>query len=356
MMISTRLICGAVLGFLAASGAHSQPVTILDCEFNRLIGNTPPGLEPRWAAIYPGARFGALRRLMQSGRWVEVVDSVRASYDVFAASESPTPDGGPLGRVRLQLDSARARVDLLVHFTADVGDARQVGPAIFQAPPRQGTFTFFPGTPSEVVIDTATPSGVRRTICYHAALARAVLDSFTISKRAAASDLLSGKRKAWENYFANGYSQLPWELAVNSRKARKADELDPPLTQLILLHPVAAVEVAGPNYKDLASHDAIDLEVLGKLWYADNARFDKYFGVSGAVVFTNDLGTGVAPIVHFGSTVKLGYVWPVRRVLGQAGPPPQGIIMNVDLYKFLVNHRGQAEKTLNAISAALQRK
>lgn len=365
-MVSRRVLtpCQAALLLVSVSGsAAAQPSspTVADCEYQWLIWPAPQNLEPEWRRIYPAVRIAAFRDRIHSGHWLELLDTVRASFDVYAAAHGGDSDSSALNRFRNELDSARARVQRLVTVSTaarhktHLDDLRRVGRATFAATVTAGRATLFRDTQTPIVVGDATPTGLRRTICYHAALERALLDRFSQPGREAAAAVLTNKRSAWENYFANGYSQLPWELLLNSRNARDGSNLDPPRRQLVLLHPSVGVQVAGTNYKALSRHEAIAIELLGYLWYRDEVKFNKYVGASGTVVFTNDLGTGVAPFVHFGQVAKVGYVVPLRRRDPAGARRPDGLLLSVDLYRYLADRKEMANGVLDQMKARLER-
>lgn len=111
--------------------------------------------------------------------------------------------------------------------------------------------------------------------------------------------------------------------------------------------------MSGANYRDLAHHDAIALEPVGYIWYRNEYR--DYFGLSSAVVFTNGVGTGVGPFLHFGRVAKVGYVFPTRR--GDVDPARRsgGVLFSVDLYKYLSDRGAQVEGVMKSLQAKLEK-
>jgi hypothetical protein len=335
----------------AARAQLSRPPTSLDCDFNVLIAAAPATLEAPWLPYYPSVRLATLMPLVDAGAWPEVLDSVRASFERSAASFGPSaPDSAALPRFRHQLDSARARLGRLASAgsAADYAEQRRrLGPMVFATEMRDGRAELFRGTADDIVFTDSSAQGVRRTVCYHAAVTRAVLDRYTRPGRAAAAAFIEAKRVSWGHYFERGYSQLPWELYLNSLRARSGANLDPPTKQLILLHPSVGFEIPGRSIRDLTAQNAVALELLGWITYRNDYR--DYLGLSGVVTFTERLGTGVGPFVHFGRVAKAGYIFRLRRTNADGEQLGDGLLISVDLYKYLSDRQAQLQKTLDIV-------
>ena len=166
---------------------------------------------------------------------------------------------------------------------------------------------------------------------------RRMLTAYGAPARAAATKSLNASVKRWDNYGSKGYSQFPWELALNSA-GYSASSYDPPRTQKVLLHPALGLELAGPkvesfgNLADLRSNDVVTLEPLGYLIYNDSRSF--YYGASAIVTLGGDRRIGGGGMLHLGQAIKAGYVWRGRDETGKRG---QSVIVSADLLQFLTD-------------------
>jgi hypothetical protein len=149
----------------------------------------------------------------------------------------------------------------------------------------------------------------------------------------------------WDDYGKNGQSQFPWELALNSAFFDRR-EVDPPARQIILLHPAVGVELAGPEVDRLRRLDVVTLEPLGMIWYNRTRNF--YYGFSAIVSLPDDADLGVGGLVHVGKLAKLGFIFRGR---DDAGVERNGVLLSVDLYRFL---SAMPSRIREAKEAALQ--
>ena len=356
LAVSTMLASALMLAPCTAARAQlAAPPTNLDCDYQRLIPPAPTSLDPAWRPYYPSVQIAVLRPLVDSGGWSVAMDSIRTSFERAAISfGSAAGDAAVFDRFRRQTDSARARLARLATSGSReqyTEERRRLGPMVFNAEVRDGRAVLFRGTPDEIQLTDSSEQGSRRAVCYHAAVMRSVLDRYTQPGRAAAAAVVETKRVSWEHYFERGYSQLPWELFLNSRLARNAADLDPPTRQLILLHPSVGLEVPTRSIRDLTRQDAVALELLGWITYRNEYR--DYLGVSGVVTFTEGLGTGVGPFVHFGRVAKVGYVFRARRTDASGARRQDGVLISVDLYKYLADRKAQVEQALDHVRAAV---
>ena len=356
LAISAMLATGLTLAPRTASHAQlAAPPTILDCDYQRLILPAPSLLEPEWRPYYPSVQITALRPLVDSGGWSVAMDSIRTSFERAAVTFGSTSgDSATLAHFRNQLASAHARLARLASSASRdqyAEERRRLGPMVFNAEVRDGRAMLFRGTADEIALTDSSAQGTRRAVCYHAAVMRSVLDRYTQPGRAAAAAVIEAKRVRWEQYFERGYSQLPWELFLNSRLARNAAELDPPMRQLILLHPSVGLEVPARSIRDLTRQDAVALELLGWIRYRNDYR--DYLGLSGVVTFTEGLGTGIGPFFHFGRVAKIGYVIRARRTDESGARRQDGVLISVDLYKYLADRKAQVETALAGVRSTI---
>lgn len=154
-----------------------------------------------------------------------------------------------------------------------------------------------------------------------------MLVAYGATGRQRAASALDRLIALWGSFNRRGYSQYPWELAINGLSRPAPDDLSPPAHQFVFLHPSFGVEVGG-QWDELRRLDVLAVEPLGYLRY--NASRTSYVGVSSVVTFPSNASVGVGAVVHLGRVAKLGYV--VRRA-DAAGVHRNGVMMSVDAYR-----------------------
>lgn len=353
----------ALAGFIiprAVSAQVNRPPTVLDCDAQLLIAAPPDSMIPSWKSQYPSVRMAQMSRLLSAGQWKASLDTTKAMFDRSVATFVPANqrDDSRISQFRDRLDEVIALVDgrdtTLTSFNElqKKSDAvRRVGRDVMRPEVRDGGATLFRGSPYAIAFSDADNAALRRAVCYHAGLASQVLDRMTLKLRGFATEVLAEKERRWTTYFDRGYSQLPWELYFNSRRARSGVRLDPPTSQLILLHPSIGVQLTGISWKDIGRRDAVLVEPFGWIWYRNDYR--SYFGVSGVVGFTEQQGSGAGPFMHFGRVAKVGYLFPLRRYDPAGQKREGGVLISVDLYKFLSDRQAMAHQTIQRVSDAI---
>lgn len=195
-------------------------------------------------------------------------------------------------------------------------------------------YVLFPETQSPIALASLSP-GSRTVVCWTAIAVRRILTAFGELARGNAAASLRESVRRWDNYGSKGYSQLPWELALNSWRY-SSRSYDPPQKQWIFLHPALGLELLGGNVTELSdltrlqTTEVITLEVLGLLGY-DKPR-SYYGGGSLLVTLADERSVGAGVMLHLSPTIKAGYVYRARDAAGSLG---QSVILSADLYQLL---------------------
>ncbi len=154
-------------------------------------------------------------------------------------------------------------------------------------------------------------------------------------------------KKQWDYYFDEARSQYWWELAINSSRysARDTELAMPPPDQLIVLHPMVALEYVGGGAENETSYDTVALaEIIGYnrlRWHAADKEMAKTpIGLSLVATYTPDntgdhVGWGL--LLHFKNTWTVG---ATRRDTG-AGDDTTWIV-SADLLKGVLKKTNEA--------------
>ena len=353
----SQLLIALALACMAPPALRAQPgptPLAAECLYLQLFRPSIDTIATQWAPFHPRVQVALLEPLVARAEWPAVLAATRRSLDSAAALGGS--GAAEVQRLRARLERTQALVEELLAAT----DARQyaerirrVGPMVFDAELMDDandreSVHFFRGEPDAIVITDATPVATRRAVCWHAAVARWATDRYTGPMREDAVAFIAAKRALWTRYFEQGYSQLPWELALNSWFARKSASFDPPTSQVILAHPAVGAEVPVRALRDLERKETMTVEALGFLRYRKGYR--GYWGASAVVTFTEGQGLGYGPLVHFGRGMAAGYVFRTREAEGAiAGERDHGVILSVDLYRFLDERQGEVNDALARI-------
>lgn len=110
--------------------------------------------------------------------------------------------------------------------------------------------------------------------------------------------------EGWKNYLERGFSQFPWESALNGYVTPLFDEIawyDPPRWQLIALHPEGGVLLDIRDRSSASVEPALIVHGLGMIRYFGDDR-SWFLGVSATASFADeDFGLGFGPSLHFGN-------------------------------------------------------
>jgi hypothetical protein len=157
----------------------------------------------------------------------------------------------------------------------------------------------------------------------------------------------------WQNYFRNSRAILPWELLVNGwlfRPERGFNE--PPSSQIILMHPTAAMGLEDAQLSDASA--ALVLELAG--WYgwrwggADQTEMKAPlrlpgwlddFPLGGSVIlgFDGDRDPG------FGGVLHLPRSWSLGGMVDRGGDFT--LLVSVDLLKLFIDPQSQRRELVS---------
>jgi hypothetical protein len=235
---------------------------------------------------------------------------------------------------RQRLDTLERQVERLLTLpnsrqAAYMADSIQ--PALFQLNelPARSAFPIFAGTPFQIMVADPMPPDEWRALCWPTIVIDQVLTAFGEERRASTVKVLTELAARWDNYVDNSYSQLPWELALNSYVLKQRN-YEPPGHQWIFIHPSIGVEVAGTRLDELQRIDVAVLEGLG--WIKYNGDHSRYYGLSGVATFATNRNVAGGVYAHLWfPEAKIGYL---RRSDPDRGRR-QSFLVSVDLYDIL---------------------
>ncbi|NQU47359.1 MAG: hypothetical protein HQ519_01830 [Planctomycetes bacterium] len=116
-------------------------------------------------------------------------------------------------------------------------------------------------------------------------------------------------KRGWDNYLYKGYSQYPWEAALNGWAFEGSfSELHPPDGQWILLHPSLSLEADVSSLDTLQAKEVVAIELAGYLKYRGAER-DNYFGGSLAMTLREQTGAGFGLMLHPYRNFSIGVIW-----------------------------------------------
>lgn len=340
----------AVATALALYASASAAQISRNCEPGVVRKLTADSVGSAWAAHLPDVLLAAHAAEMARADYVAVIGAVAADADSVARRVGVAPTDR--SRVSLRLDSLVQQLRVFAILTADRQPAYLAGsvrPADFQLNQSgtTGDFPLFAGTPSSVVVTGAMTQDVQRALCWPAIAIDHVLTTIGARWRAETVANLTALAGRWDNFINDGFSQFPWELALNSL-LRKATTYEPPSYHWILLHPSLGTEVSGASVKRLLRTDALVVEGIGLLRY--NADHTRYFGISGVTTLARGSTATIGVYAHLWfPQMAAGYAWR-----SASGPEPsRTAVVSVDLYQFFARIPAQLQ---NARDNALGKK
>lgn len=332
----------AALLSLGPAAAHAQLPHAPSCAASE-IG--PDSLEH--PADHPARLVPVLASRIATDGYRAVVDSLVARYRDFDAAESVPPDAA--SRFAAELDSTREEF-ARVAASADPASALRTsaGVSANRFLPVRGAsagFRLFLRD-RDLAIDTGTLGEPGRSaICGRALVMYGVLNLYAQPGMRLVADELQRKVRRWRNYHGSMPTQYPWELGLNGFATSRAP-LEPPRSQWLLLHPSAAVEIAGSRLDALDRHEVAAMEWVGRAW--SNADLSHSYGLSLLSTFGSDVPGSIGLMARYGRSLTVGVV--TRRVEGRA---QYGGLMSVDLYRLVTG--GGPDEVRNAIQAATTR-
>jgi hypothetical protein len=333
-------LCAAVVAWLNAAPAAGQQSADLfaECRPDRIRTTqfeTFPGVLASPAVTIPRAR----ERLAATGSWTAAADEVIASFRILADTADL-----PAAQRRVMEEQLRVmRADLAGNAGSPAG-LDNVGRFGSHIEPTGAEFSF--GTSTRViVVEPTEPLPHIRAVCWTAVPADALLH---LGNEAARNATLAGLDRAvaaWDAFNGSGYRQYPWELLVNG----PGSPLMPPRTQVILMHPGVALELADVDDIDTVRRlDTILLEPIGFLVYNERRTF--YGGVSAVVSFPSGESPGIGPMVHLGPWAKAA--WVFRR--DAPGSPGSGLVVTADLLQVLTDAPAQYRRARDRVEGELR--
>jgi hypothetical protein len=176
---------------------------------------------------------------------------------------------------------------------------------------------FFGGTEDEIIFFEnledgesvellVSPAQVRLWRLLADALTNLLVEQITLVSEANIMQLKNAVVR-WENVLENGYSQMPWESAINGRLI-KAPEFGPPDHQFIVMHPALGLEFSVDPFDETRVKEVLHIELMGHIWYHGN-QLDNFRGVSLSASLREDLDPGIGVMLHIKRNWSIGLAW-----------------------------------------------
>jgi hypothetical protein len=333
---------------------RAQSAVEADC-VRELIEARPDVELGDWRAFRPSDVARRLAPARIAGSWGGLVDSLRAIYLPGPAEPGRVRGASLDGLSTAQIAALDAELDTLdLELTAGERDraAGRVTSRRFDLafnPAALDAYTLFRGRRTVPVrIDGDTPENTRRTICWTALAAADLATFFGDAARGLLARALARRVERWDRFTKHGYSMLPHELLVNGWLPRA--DLEPPRTQVIVLHPSAGTQVIGRGFGPINAmrrQDVLAVEPIGFLRYEGQFRW--YGGASWILAFPTSGGASSGVMLHLGRLGRAAFVWRARDA---DGVRRNAVLLSLDLYRYL---SGVPEKWKDAKDAATAR-
>lgn len=330
-------VCALIAGSVPA---NAQSDVQRDCRPALVSALEPSQVSAAWRPYLPSVvltrHSGDIGREDFRALMRGVVASARAAV-------AKVSDPALASRYRDRLDDLESGFGKYLTLSGDAQArylADSIGSANFQLneSPAGNRFPIFAGTAREIVVTQDMPESVRRGLCWPTMLIARALTLVDAENRARTVATLDALASRWESYTSNGYSQLPWELALNSA-FRKRSDWEPPAYQWILMHPSIGTEASGTRWTELQRTDLALLEVAGFLAY--NGERDRYWGLSAITAFASDAPVGAGAYAHLWfPQAKVGYLFRSS----DAGIRRRGFLVSVDIYDLVAGVPEELEK------------
>jgi hypothetical protein len=337
-LLSTRrgLLLIATLGMMHPDVTAAQGLVARDCDIALVSQTDPAAVLPGQRERHPNVAYPAMAGRIAADEWLALADSLVADLEDDTVMPAAAKQAFASNLLRLRDEIA------FVQRQPDPEVLRRTGRIIrqqrFRIEPsraRAEAFYLFRGTPDSVVIDGAMDLLARRALCWRAMVISRMLTAYGETAREEAVRALRDAARRWDNYGEKGYSQFPWELALNSARFRRTST-EPPANQVIFLHPALGLELVVPDggtLEDLQRVNTVTVEPLGYILYTRSRA--NYFGVSTLVSLPSESRIGAGVLAHIGRYGKIGYV--IWRSRGGAIPDDRRVIASADLYQFLTS-------------------
>jgi len=333
------------LAALVPCVATAQGPVARDCEASSVDTIDLASMPPAWQARLPQTAYAGIVDRITRGQWVELADSVVLEFD----EESAMIPAGARQSFAANLRRMRDEITFVYrqpNAEALQRTARVVRQDRFRIERSSNTSTpdvyyLFRGTPDSTVIDAGMDSLARRGLCWRALTARRMLTAYGALAREEAVKALHEAARNWDNYGERGYSQFPWELAINGLWFDAA-AVNPPRWQLVVAHPAVSMEFTTRDLHldQLIRSNAVTLEPLGLIRYS--STFVNYVGLSALVSLPSDERVGAGLLAHIGTYGKIGYVfWRSRDESGRRDP---AVVISADLFQFFSSMPGRLQR------------
>jgi hypothetical protein len=348
---AARVLAVAVI---APCVAAAQGPVARDCEATIVDGLDLGSVSTQWQARLPRNAYEGMRDRISRDQWIELADSVVLDFDDAAVS---VPEGA---RQAFITNLRRTRDEIaFVERQPNAVSLRRTARIVRQDrfrierstnPNTPDVYHLFRGTPDSTVIDAGMDSLARRALCWRALSVRRMLTAYGALARQEAVKALHEAARNWDNYGERGYSQYPWELAINGLWFDAAS-INPPRWQLIVAHPALSLEfrTRDLHLDELVRSNTVTLEPIGFIRYS--STFVNYVGVSALLSLPSEERVGAGVLAHIGTYGKIGYVfWRSRDETGRRDP---ALIISADLYQFLAamptRLRSEKERALRLV-------
>lgn len=333
-----RRVC-VVATFCIASPAMAQHPTSKSCDPGVVRGYRAADVNQGWARYLPDSLLTAHAALITAGDFPAVARALASDARAMASIGGVTPTDAALMASRfVELADAFGALAVAPETAQPSVLAGTVKAADFQLNQVGPDYPVFAGTPQQITVTPAMGVNAQQALCWPVIAADIMLTEIGAPWRARTVEKLKALAKRWDTFIGDGYSQFPWELALNG-VMRSPMDYEPPQVQFVLLHPSLSAEVRGSSLNQLTSSNALSIEALGALFY--NNDHSRYAGAS--LVTTSVAGLNASAGVYFHlwfPQMTAGYVWRKN----SAGTVTGATVVSLDLYKFVSKSTTDAQK------------
>lgn len=328
----------------AAESSEAQGVVALECLPQRVKTLNVANVSKDWSPFFPDSVTARSSELLAVGRYSEgillaVEQSLRAVVRVGDATRRDA--------LRQRIERVRDGVRVLERGANDLGKRSSTLATVVpltdfmvQQNPATGAVTI--GGVAVLDVDT---DDTRRGLCWSALSMHAVLSTYVQPALESTAAALAGLSQRWDAY-SEGYSQLPWELALNSRRYDMVKQrYQPPTFQLVALHPSAGVQLAGATPRDVRRIDVAMLEVVGFVRYSSD--YQRYWGFSAL----GTVATSASPTYGV-----LAHLWWPNMAAGvtfgaEKGSARPSYVVSVDLFGIITGTPAKLRELASAAKA-----
>lgn len=210
-----------------------------------------------------------------------------------------------------------------------------------------------PGSPQGITIDMAQLSADEvKAICWSAWSLHRLLQNVNFETLPEALVRIEAQERRWERYRSNGPMQLPHELVLNRlRRAwfppRGENRFNPPVFDLVAVHPFAGIEFARIDNRVMRTESAA-IEAGGfTLWVND---WRQLIGVSWVLAYDADGHIGRGPLVRAGGYLTAGLL--SRK--DETGTSRKSLLISIDALRLLKTDAApQALRQVQAVAGEI---